>query len=164
MNDIILSAIIVGGSTIIGALIGAVIQARLPTNDLTLWLTRTPKRKRILGTWNSYWGPTPDKVREYNEVITITRQKGERVWGKAIRLNEPSKTWDIEGRVEGEFLQMLYFPAKESTNTDFLDYGCYILKKQASGKFTGFSTGFGPSETTGEDSLSTDCHEMVRRK
>jgi hypothetical protein len=157
MDPIIVSGIIAAG----GVIVGAIIQSLTPPNALKLLLTRTPKRKSIVGDWDSFWGPTAQEVRKYRETITITAQRGDSVWGKAVRPDEPDKAWDIEGRCEGDYIQMLYFPAKEAKDRDFQDYGSYFLKKKANGVYSGFSTGFGKR---GEDSLSTDFHEMVRRK
>lgn len=148
---------------LICAVVGAIVQALIPPNALSLVFSGTPKRKSIVGEWDSWWGPTPDKVRTSYETISITKQRGDRVWGKSTRPDEPDKVWDIEGRCDGDYIQMHYFPAKESRNRDFLDYGCYFLKRKAKGIYVGFSAGFGPSEMDGEDSLSTDYHKIERK-
>lgn len=146
---------------VFGIIIGIIVQALLPPNSLSLLLSRTDKRKSLIDEWDSFWGPSLADVRKNREIITITNQKGDRIWGKASRENEPDKAWNIEGRCEANYIQMLWFPAKEAKDQDFQDYGCYFLKKKASGVYAGFSCSFGKG---GEDNLSTDHHEMARRR
>ncbi len=160
MNDQTSSTIL---AAIIGAIVGAVIQSFLPPYSLRLLFSRNPNNRSLVGYIDSYWGPA-EETHRFHEVIIISKQRGTMVWGKATRDDEPDKSWDVEGRYDGDYIQMLYFPSKESPNKDFLDYGCYFLKKNTTGIFCGFSTGFGPDEENGKDSLSTDYHEMIRRR
>jgi hypothetical protein len=157
MDSAIWAAVIVA----CGAIIGAVVQALLPPNSLSRLFSRTDKRKSLVDEWDSFWGQSLGDVRKNRETITITSQIGDRIWGKASRVNEPDKAWNIEGRCEGDYIQMLWFPAKEAKDKDFQDYGCYFLKKKANGVYAGFSCSFGKG---GEDNLTTDNHEMVRRR
>ena len=148
-----------------GALVGALIIAQLPPDyrKLRIFGYVVPQN-RILGKWNSWWGPTEDRVKAHNEVINFTDQHKDRLWGIATREQEPNREWELFGRFDGHYLQLVYFPSQNSVNPNFLDYGCYFLKRQADGSFKGFSAGFGPDEDTGADSLTTECSYMEQVK
>lgn len=151
-------------AAIIGAIVGAIIQSLLIPNLITIFFSRIKKKESLAGVWDSYWGPTEKESHKFHEVINIKKQKGNRIWGRATRQEEPDKVWDIEGRYDRDYIQMHYFPSKEAKDKDFLDYGSYFLKRNAIGVFCGFSAGFGPDEVNGHDNLSTSYHEMSRRK
>lgn len=142
-----------------GISIGAVFQALREPNYLSKRLSFTPKRNNVQGTWKSFWGDTESEVRTNEEKIEIIKQRGARVWGRATRRDEPRKIWSIEGRHENDCMMLVYSPAKESKDQDFLDYGCYFLKREPDGLYKGFSTTFGKG---GAQHVAIDWHQMER--
>ena len=154
-------------STIIAALIGfagVIITAIFTPGSVLLdLLKRSPKLHNIKGAWLSFWGPTQSSKNKYSEDIIITNQKGLEIKGSAVQHNSPGKKWELRGRYDGQFLQMYYYPSKESKNIDFLDYGCYFLKRMADGSFEGYSTGFGLDEGGMSESTTIDHHSLKRK-
>ena len=160
MNPTIIAAII----GVLGVFIGAVLKEVLPGSLVVQWFSRTPKNHNLIGDWKSSWGPLPDGPLAYHEVLTIHRQRGVNISGTASRDEQPEKKWQVEGRYDGMFLQMYYYPSGNSRNVDFLDYGCYFLKRKADGSFEGFSTGFGPfDEESSKEGITTDYHVLKRK-
>jgi hypothetical protein len=102
-------------------------------------------------------GPT-----QFKELVTISFQRGEIIRGHITADMNPSWKWEFDGRYNGRFLQLMYRPASDAADADFIDYGCYFLQRQADGSFSGFSTGFGQYETEPAEGMSTDYHEMRR--
>ena len=156
------NALIGAGGAIAGAIIGATLQSVLPS-DLFQWLGRVPPENSIVGSWDSWWGPTLEQVKTYHEVVTIRKQYKNRLWGTASRSDEPDRVWELVGRFDGHYLQMFYYPSKESSDLNFLDYGCYFFIRQGDGSMKGFSAGYGPDEATGSDTLTTEHCYMKKR-
>lgn len=160
MEPVVTAALIAAA----GAVAGAVVQAVVPGSSMMGWLKGRSTPHRLLGTWDSAWGPLPAGPVRYHELITITSQRGLRLRGFATRPEQPEKKWEVEGRYDGQFLQMYYFPSPSSRNSDFLDYGCYFLRRRADGSYAGYSAGFGNyDENTEDEGTSADYHEMRRR-
>jgi hypothetical protein len=153
---------------IIGAAVGAIVGAfsraaadsMIPKNLLDRLARRPAPRNRIGGEWDSWWGSDKEQVKANHEVITIVEQRGERLWGTARRDEEPGKEWELEGRFDGQHLQMIYYPSEKSSNTNFLDYGCYFFVRHASGTMDGLSIGRGPNK----DGSDTTEHEFCYMK
>jgi hypothetical protein len=59
---------------------------------------------------------------------------------------------------------LIYSPAADATDNDFLDYGCYFFQRIADGLFRGYSTGFGTYEDRPGEGVSTDYHTLNRVK
>ncbi len=159
MNPTIITSLIGVGGAIIGAIIGAILNHVLPDSKFVQWFKSKSGRHSLVADWKSSWGPLPEGPLKYQETVKIYRQRGFDIWGTATRNDEPKKKWELRGRFSDQFLQMYYFPSKDSKDIDFLDYGCYFLKKTADGSFKGYSTGFGK---TSSDNITTDYHELRR--
>ena len=157
MDPVILAALI----GVVGVIIGAVLQAALPGSTLVARLSGKPKGHSLVGAWKSSWGPLPGGPPNSSEHLTISRQRGDRLWGHITRDEELDRVWDVEGRYDGQFLQLLYFPSRKAKDPDFLDYGCYFFRRRADGSFVGYSTGFGEHQQG--EGISTDYHELRRR-
>jgi hypothetical protein len=154
MNSTIIAAII----GLVGIVVGAILKEVLPK-----LLSRGPKGHSLLGDWDSSWGPFPSGPLTQYETLTIHQQRGFTIAGTSTRAEQPDKKWKVEGRYDGTFLQMYYFPSKDSKDTDFLDYGCYFLKRKAAGNFEGYSTGFGAyDEEISKEGITADYHVMTR--
>ena len=143
-----------------GVAIGAVLNNVLPESSLMRWLSGKPSRASLKGRWRSAWGPLPEGPVKFEEILIISRQRGEKVWGVIDRESEPNKKWDFEGRFNDQFLQLYYFPSSKAKDADFLDYGCYFFRKKADGTFVGYSTGFGIEGKV--EGITTDYHELRR--
>lgn len=150
------------GTALVGAIIAAIVQTQLPPDLIPSIFTRKSGPNVLLGKWDSSWGPSAEEIEKEHETITITRQSGTRIWGTARRAtaDDKDKEWELNGRFDGHFLQMLYYPSKNSPNKDFLDYGCYFFKKQGDGTMKGYSAGFGSDK--GVDSVTAE-HALMRR-
>ena len=159
MDPVLGAAMIAAG----GAVAGAIVQALFPPNSISLTLRRVPRSSRMIGAWDSWWSPDPANLKRFHEVIKITKQHGDRVWGQSTRDEEPNKLWELAGRYDGHYLQLYYYPSRTSPDSDFLDYGCYFLVKRTDGTLVGYSAGLGPTEDTGADSLTADNHLMKRK-
>ena len=156
-------AIIASIVGLIGIIVGAVLRETLPGFRVVMWLSGKPTRHALMGSWKSSWGPLPTGPAQHHEVLTVTRQRGDRIWGTINWDQKPDRKWGFEGRYDGQFLQLYYFPAKDAINPDFLDYGCYFFQRKADGLFQGFSTGFGSGyEGEPDDEVSTTYHELRR--
>jgi hypothetical protein len=143
---------------LIGISLGAVLNEVLPR-----WLMRGPKGHSLLGDWDSSWGPYPEGPLNQREILTIESHRGDQVTGSSHRPEEPDKKWKVEGRYNGTFLQMYYFPSSDSKDTDFLDYGCYFLKRKAAGNFEGISSGFAAyDEDLSKEAITADYHVISR--
>ncbi|MBI3599641.1 MAG: hypothetical protein HY097_03240 [Nitrospinae bacterium] len=158
MDSTIVAALI----GIAGIVIGAILKEVLPASRFIRFLSGKPMRHSIIGNWKSSWGRLPNGPVKYHELLKITKQSGDFIRGTITREEEPNKLWEFEGRYDGQFLQLYYFPSKDAMNTDFLDYGCYFFRRAANGSFVGYSTGFGNYEETSDEGTSTDYHEMRR--
>jgi hypothetical protein len=84
------------------------------------------------------------------------------VSGYVTREDQPKRKWKIDGRYDGHFLQLNYYPARDATDSDFLDYGCYFFTRRADGSFIGYSTGFGPYDEKPDEGLSIKVHRLRR--
>lgn len=104
----------------------------------------------------------PNGPTTYREVLTVTAQRGDRIRGFITAEMNPTWKWEFDGRYNGQFLQLMYRPARDADDADFVDYGCYFLQRKANGTFAGFSTGFGKYELEPAEGISTDYHEMRR--
>jgi hypothetical protein len=154
MNPTIVAALV----GLLGIPLGVVLKEMLPR-----WLSRGPKGHSLLGDWDSSWGPYPEGPLNQHEILTIESQHGFQIFGSSHRPEEPDKKWKVEGRYDGTFLQMYYFPSSDSKDTDFLDYGCYFLKRKAAGNLEGYSTGFGAyDENLSKEAITADYHVIHR--
>lgn len=160
MTEGTLNAIIGAGGAVIGAIIAGLF--KYPRIFDSLFSRRS--FENLVGEWDSTW---IDEMAEkdHSEVIKITRQRNDRIWGVATRQKEPDKKWELEGFYQGQFLLILYSPSRDAKNQTFLDYGCYFLQRKGNGQFKGFSTGYGANESDSdaEDTISTDRHILSRR-
>ncbi len=96
----------------------------------------------------------------------VTSQRGQRIEGHITRstAHEPARRWFIEGRYDGLFLQIIYFPAPDNANADFLSHGCYFFTRKADGSFSGYSTGYDvDEETSTTEGVVTDFHVLIRQ-
>jgi hypothetical protein len=121
------------------------------------------RNKAIKGKWDSWWGPTVDDVKRYHEVIEITDYSVERIRGRAKRDSEPGKEWELEGRFDGHYLQMYYYPSKRSKRPNYTDYGCYFFVPEGRDSMVGLSCGKGPDEDTGKETITTE-HCLIKKK
>ena len=123
---------------------------------------RSPVNNSIIGEWDSWWGPTPEEVKRYHEIISIKRYAQDKVRGIAKRDAEPDKEWELEGRFDGHYLQMYYYPSKRSRKPNYTDYGCYFFVPDGD-TMVGLSSGKGPDEATGKDTVTTE-HCLMRKR
>lgn len=156
------------GAAAIGAIIGAfarsLAEAAVPPNLFAKIAKRPSRFNDIQTKWDSCWGPDKEHIESEFEVIEITKQRGNRIWGKATqnRQSDKGRVWEIEGLfIDGRHLQLMYYPSAQSVRPDFSDYGCYLLVKQGNGDFEGMSVGEGP-EPIGGDTMRADFCRMKR--
>jgi hypothetical protein len=162
MTEGLLIAIIAASATVLGAVIGGIfVNPRILDG-----LFSRRKFENLLGEWDSSWSDESDPDKMHREIVQITKQRNDRIWGVATRDSEPDKKWELEGFYQGQFLLILYSPSHEAKNKTFLDYGCYFLQRKGNGQFKGFSTGYGSDELNpdAEDKISTDPHVLRRRE
>lgn len=158
MSTPVIVALIAAGTAIFVALLNKF----LPDNILANLGKPKPPGRSLKGSWKSSWGPLPECALKYSEDVEIIKQNGYEILAKATRTeNNIRREWDIQGRYDGLFLQMYYYPVVSTT--DALDYGCYFLKKKADGSFDGYSTGFGNNDDgVTEEGITTDFHHLKR--
>jgi hypothetical protein len=161
--DLATALVAIGGAAV-GAVVTAfarpIAEGIIPAN-LSERLKGLPEpRNRINGDWDSWWGIDPEHVEDNHEIISISRQRGELVWGTARRDEEPGKIWDLEGHFDGRHLQLFYIPSASSKNTNFSDYGCYFFVRLGTGVMEGLSIGEGPNKH-GKDTVD---HEVCRMR
>ena len=159
MDSQIIAAIIGLGGTAVGAVLAHV----LPNTQLFHRLSNETRHHSLLGSWHSTWGPMPSGPTKYEEDFIVTKQRGQRVEGYITHAPMPNRRWDFEGRYDGLFLQIYYFPSKQSPDHDFLSHGCYFFTRKADGSFTGYSTGYGEDEVGGKEGVTTDYHILKRK-
>lgn len=160
MSPLALNIILTIVGAIIGAVLGFLLQETLSGSKI---FNKISGHSQIAGTWDSSWGPLPAGPPGHHETLVIDRQRGDRIWGTAIVDKQPDKKWNVEGRYDGQFLQLYFYPSDKSTNKDSFDYGCYFLKRRAHGDFTGFSSGFGvDDDDPKKETIYIDYHEMRR--
>ncbi len=149
------------GIAVIAAVVGAVLFAVWQSGyrHITGYLSRN---KAIKGKWDSWWGPTIQERKKYHEVIEITEYDAERVRGRAKRDSEPGKEWELEGRFDGHYLQMVYYPSKRSQRPNYTDYGCYFFIPEGRDTMIGLSCGKGPDEETGKETLTAE-HCLIKK-
>ena len=152
--------------SLVAAVVGALVQA-FASRFIDWWKERKNEKRQpaqpdIRGDWNSQWGPLPAGPLKYSEVIHITHQEGMKVAGWVSMKAEPGKIWIVEGRFDGQFLQMYYYPKDDLAN--FIDFGCYFFVRQPEGKFIGHSSGFGNYVPGEAPETSTDYHELSRHR
>jgi hypothetical protein len=139
MEPTILSGIIGAIGTVVGAVLGAI----LARSEVIDNIFRRNKFLNLVGKWESVWKDLGNKNSAWSkELLIVERQKGSRIWGHIEMESEPDKRWDFEGNFSGRFLQLMYYPSKNSDNKLFLDYGCYFFELQGDGTFQGYSIGF----------------------
>jgi hypothetical protein len=152
------------GSAAVGAIVTSFVRPiaeGIIPNNISDRLKRLPEpRNRIAGEWDSWWGADDTHIEDNHEIIHISRQRGNLVWGTARRDEEPGKVWDIEGFFDGRHLQLLYSPSATSKNTNFSDYGCYFFVREGTGIMKGLSIGEGPNKE-GKDTVD---HEFCKMK
>jgi hypothetical protein len=158
MNPTVLAAII----GVVGVALGALLKEFLPV--IIAKLKPKDQVHNLVDDWMSSWGPLPNGPAKYSEDLRIYEQDGYEIKGEATRSEESGKKWEVRGRYEGQFLQMYYFPSADSKDKDFLDYGCYFLKRKSDGSFEGYSTGFGKSKGDSAEVIKTDFHSLKRKK
>jgi len=129
-------AAIIGAS---GVVVAAVVGALLGRSGFIDKLFGVGRSLRLLGQWDSRWHS--NRTGDHREMLFISRQRGARLSGYITHENEPDKKWNFDGNFSGQYLQMMYYPAPDSKNRLFQDYGCYFLKLQPNGEFEGFSVG-----------------------
>lgn len=143
--------------------IGGIAMLVIPNMRWFERLTSKHGKHSLVGTWISEWGPLPKGPVLHKELLTITTHRREEIHGFITRESETEHRWLVQGRYDGRFLQLLYFPAPDSADQDFLAHGCYFLQRSA-GIFTGYSTGYGPDDNDPlTDEVSTDFHIIKRR-
>lgn len=139
MESDLAGPVILAISTILGAVIGAVL-SRYPVFDRLLMGS---KWIRIAGKWDSTWIDLDDTTNtEQRELLEIKDQKGSRVSGAITKADEPDKKWDFDGNFSGRFLQITYYPSPDASDKLFQDYGCYFFELRGDGSFEGYSVGF----------------------
>jgi hypothetical protein len=144
-------------------IVGALLKEVFPL--IARW-SRTVKGHNLIGIWDSAWGRLPNGPPIHHESLTFERQQGFDVSGTAVSTEQPQKKWEVKGRYDGTFLQMYYYPSGSSQDSDFLDYGCYFLRRRADGSFEGYSTGFGVDDENGgasTEGITTDYHILKRK-
>lgn len=148
------------------ALLGAFFGALLPTHFLfDRWFNLIEPSKKLVGTtWDSSWWRPNEPTKKYHETLVFTRQSGDQVWARSTREEEPDKLWECAGRYDGRYLQLYYWPSRDSPDSNFLDYGCYFLVRQGDGRMVGYSSGHGPDEESQEDILTSDNHLLQQRR
>src|SRR5579871_673868 len=133
------SALIGAGGAVLGAAVGALI-GKIDSTDIF-----GKQVSNIKGDWESTWTSKDDPSKSGRETLTISKQRGTRVHGRITYEKDIAKKWEFEGRFSGQFLQLYYYPSKES-RVAFLDYGCYFFELRSTGDFEGYSVGI-PYET-----------------
>ena len=149
------SAAVIG---VAGAIIGAFLNAWL-----LHWqpFSRRPKHD-VRGQWKSSWGPLPKGPVNHSGLLTVEEQRDSYIKGTISVPDTPNRKWHCEGRCDGTFFQIVYFPAPDSKDGDFVDYGSFFLRRRANGVYSGFSTGFGELEDADAEGIVTDYHELRR--
>ena len=154
-------------STVIAAIIGfaggivvTILKAVLSGSRFTNWMKG--RESNLIGKWQSIWGPLPNKEVKYKELLEITKQSSQRIEGFITKEDEPQKKWTVEGKYGDNFLMLIYSPAKDAKDNNFLDYGCYFFQRRADGSFEGYSTGFGPNDGQPGEGVTTDYHTLKR--
>ncbi|MDA1277302.1 MAG: hypothetical protein O2960_25120 [Verrucomicrobia bacterium] len=150
--------------TAVAGAAGGILALVIPNTRWFERLTSKHGKHSLLGTWISEWGALPRGPVQHKELLTITKHRGEHIAGYITRDVETEHRWLVEGRYDGRFLQLLYFPAPDSEDSDFLGHGCYFFERSASGTFVGYSTGYGTDDNdpTTED-VTTDFHTIKRK-
>ena len=121
-----------------------------------------PVDHSIKGPWKSAWGKLPSGPTANEERLMVTEQDGLRIRAHATMKSQPNKKWDIEGRYDGRILQLYYYPSRDAKDKDSMDYGCYFLQRDTSGRFSGVSAGYGTEDDGTPNAIFTDYHEMTR--
>lgn len=162
MDTAIVTTLIAGSFGIVTA----AVTHFLPTLPFIHRLSSKTRHHSLIGNWESAWGPQPKGPTKHKEILKILKQTGNRVEGIIDREEEPNRKWQVEGRYDGLFLQLFYFPAADAKDTDFLSHGCYFFTRKQDGTFEGYSTGFGDwdDEKQREAGVSTDFHTLKRRR
>jgi hypothetical protein len=150
------------GLALLCVVLGAILREILPGSRFVARLAGKPTGHNILGTWESTWGEPPDGPFDRKENLVVSTQRREHVAGYVTREDQPRRKWEIDGRYDGHFLQLNYYPARDATDTDFFDYGCYFLTRHTDGTFSGYSTGFGPYDEKPGEGLSIKIHRLQR--
>lgn len=159
METEIVAALIGVAGTVAGAVFGHI----LPTTRLFHRLSSKTQHHSLLGSWVSSWGPLPDGPVEHHETLTVTKQRGDAVEGQITRDSaQPGRVWGFEGKYDGTFLQLIYYPAEKSEDRDFVSRGCYFLQRKADGSFEGVSTGYGDDYDDGTEAFTTEFHTLRR--
>jgi hypothetical protein len=107
-------------------------------------------------------GPLPHGPIAHHERLTITQQSGPSVHGLITWSTHPERRWEVDGRYDGQLLQLYYYPSKAAKDTDFLDHGCYLLKRKHDSSFIGYSIAHGLYEDNDAEGLSIAHHELHR--
>lgn len=144
-------------------LLGAVLGLWIPTLRGYQRLLSRFRHHSLVGIWNSAWGPLPSGPTKHEEILEVSKQSGQRIEGHITRSSEPDRRWDFEGRYDGLFLQLYYFPSPEAADQDFQSHGCYFFKREPDGSFKGYSSGFGEADDGGEAGTTVDYHVLKRR-
>jgi hypothetical protein len=161
MSSDIVAAFITATSGIAGALLAVV----LPRATWFERLTSKHGKHSLLGTWISEWGPLPEGPVSSTESLTITKHRREQVSGYITWETHNSRKWLFEGRYDGRFLQLIYFPAPDSEDRDFLSHGCYFFERAANGTFVGYSTGYDADDgDPNTPECRTDFHTLRRKR
>lgn len=156
MNPQVQAALI----AVLGVIFGAILQATLPGSSFATRLAGKPQGHRLNGLWTSSWGEIGSQNLTHKSTLTITRHSGTTVTGHVSDSQFPARKLAIEGRYENDVLLMHYFPAPDAEDKDFIDYGCYFLRRQADGSFRGYSVGFPLTDSSLDACL--DVHELRR--
>jgi len=157
------------GAAAVGAVVGAftrsLAEAAVPPNLFARIAKKPSPFNNIQTKWNACWGPDREHVETEFETIEITRQRGNRIWGKATQSSQGGRSeqvWELEGLlIDGRHLQLMYYPSAKSPRPDVSDYGYYLFVKQGSGDFEGMAVGEGP-EPNGQDTIRADFCRMKR--
>lgn len=159
MDPAIIAALIGLSGTILGTLI-----ALAPNTQWFQRLTSRTDHHSMLGSWLSAWGPMPDGPPRHEEILVISYQRGRKIKGYITRAEEPGRRWEVEGRFDGYFLQLMFFPSPDEKNVDYLSHGCYFFERKANGKFIGYSTAYDEDDDNpSTEKVNTCYHELTRK-
>ena len=149
-----------------GSAIGGLATHFLPTLPLFHRLSSKTRHHSVVGDWDSSWGPLPSGPIKHTEFLRIEKQRGQQVEGYFEKDDLPNRRWHVEGRYDGLFLMLFYWPAEDSKDRDFLSHGCYFLTRKADGSFEGYSSGYGEGDDPDDkaEGISSDFHVLRRKK
>ena len=146
---------------LIGVLIGPFIKQWVENSNL-FNKTRGKKNFLVKGKWRSSWVDIGGLSKTENyEILIIDKQRGDDFSGFIEMESLPDKKWSFKGNLFKErFLQLYYYPSKDSPDKNFLDYGCYFLEVNGDGSFSGKSIGFEYEN----NNIQISNHKLIKLK